>query len=297
MKEFKGNYFCVRCSGEFPRTGPKNKVCDDCRKHHTNEKVRERDRKKRAEKGSISKGSLLNCEICNEQYVSSNGLTKYCGKECSKIAEREKLKERERKNKGTVFVGDEMPCKDCGKIIIKNYSGHVCCEDCRAENQRRSSIESYHNNRDKRLEGLKTSREKRKQKYADNPELYEAHLEKERIRSKKRRQDPKQNLDFRMCKMIYQGLKGKKQGRSWLSMVDYTLDDLVKHLESRFLPGMSWEKMNEFHIDHILPRKIFNYSSPEDEDFKKCWSLDNLQPLWVEWNLKKGAKLDFVLPL
>jgi hypothetical protein len=41
-------------------------------------------------------------------------------------------------------------------------------------------------------------------------------------------------------------------------------------------------------LDHIIPHSTFKYSSMEDEDFKKCWSLDNLRPLSSKQNLIDG---------
>lgn len=35
----------------------------------------------------------------------------------------------------------------------------------------------------------------------------------------------------------------------------------------------------------------FNFSSPEHIDFKKCWSLENLQPMWGKENAAKRDKL------
>ena len=46
----------------------------------------------------------------------------------------------------------------------------------------------------------------------------------------------------------------------------------------------------QWHIDHIKPVHLFNYKSTDDEEFKECWSLNNLQPLWAKDNFKKGAK-------
>jgi len=36
---------------------------------------------------------------------------------------------------------------------------------------------------------------------------------------------------------------------------------------------------------------VFNFSSPDDLDFKRCWDLKNLRPMWGTDNIKKGAKL------
>jgi hypothetical protein len=74
--------------------------------------------------------------------------------------------------------------------------------------------------------------------------------------------------------------------------VNYTLKDLKKYLEKSFLPGMSWENYGQWHVDHRVPLSVFNFEKPEDNDFKRCWALSNLQPLWSIENIKKNNKLD-----
>lgn len=98
-------------------------------------------------------------------------------------------------------------------------------------------------------------------------------------------------LSNRIGTAMWESLKKNKHRRPWLSLVDYTLDDLRRHLESKFVDGMTWENMGQWHIDHRRPRSSFSYTKPEDAEFKECWSLANLQPLWAVENLRKGAKL------
>lgn len=75
----------------------------------------------------------------------------------------------------------------------------------------------------------------------------------------------------------------------WFNLFDYSLQDLKNHLESLFKPGMSWNNYGEWHIDHKIPISYFKFESKDDEHFKKCWSLSNLQPLWAFENLSKGG--------
>lgn len=77
----------------------------------------------------------------------------------------------------------------------------------------------------------------------------------------------------------------------WESLVGYTAADLMARLECRFQPGMSWNNYGEWHIDHIVPITAFNFTTAEDFDFKRCWALNNLQPLWADDNVHKGAKI------
>lgn len=53
--------------------------------------------------------------------------------------------------------------------------------------------------------------------------------------------------------------------------------------------------LNNFkHIHYIKPESLFNYSLTSDQEFKDCWRLSNLQPLWAEENLKNSNKFSKV---
>lgn len=107
----------------------------------------------------------------------------------------------------------------------------------------------------------------------------------------KYRNNPKYKLNLLLSTVIRQSIKNRKAGRHWESLVGYTLEDLMQHLEKQFQPGMTWENHREWHIDHKRPKASFNFNSPEDIEFKQCWALDNLQPLWAEDNLRKGNRI------
>lgn len=103
-----------------------------------------------------------------------------------------------------------------------------------------------------------------------------------------------QRLSLCISGSIRDCLYGNKNGRKWETLVGFSLKQLKKHLKRQFKPGMSWENYgkNGWHIDHIIPISVFNFKVPEDRDFKRCWALKNLQPLWSEDNLKKSNKLE-----
>lgn len=100
-------------------------------------------------------------------------------------------------------------------------------------------------------------------------------------------------LNMNMAVSIRQSLSvGAKNGRHWESLVDFTASKLKTHLEKLFLPGMAWENRGEWQIDHKIPLSAFNFTTAEDLDFKRCWSLKNLQPMWAKENMSKNNKLD-----
>jgi hypothetical protein len=77
-------------------------------------------------------------------------------------------------------------------------------------------------------------------------------------------------------------------GRPWEALLGYTRDELAAHLERRFIEGMSWSNMEKWHIDHIVPVASFSFQAPDDPEFKACWMLSNLQPLWAKDNIRKS---------
>lgn len=63
------------------------------------------------------------------------------------------------------------------------------------------------------------------------------------------------------------------------------------HLESKFRDGMSWENYgSHWEVDHIKPCSSFDLSNPSQQMI--CFKWDNLQPLTVVENRKKGASYD-----
>ena len=127
-------------------------------------------------------------------------------------------------------------------------------------------------------------REKNIDRHRKNKRIYQKH---------KRHTDPLYKLISNFRTAIYIVLKENnlhKYGH-YFDVLDYTPNELIEHLERQFIDGINWENYGEWHIDHIRPISSFIFKSSEDEEFKKCWSLENLQPMWGIDNIKKGNKL------
>jgi len=90
----------------------------------------------------------------------------------------------------------------------------------------------------------------------------------------------KDKVHMNFSRRMRQALKGLKGGTSWKDLVGYDVAELKSHLESLFISGMTWSNYGQWHIDHKKPISKFNVVTINDDEFKKCWSLDNLQPLW-----------------
>lgn len=106
------------------------------------------------------------------------------------------------------------------------------------------------------------------------------------------RKSPRARLNRAISGGIYKSIiEGSKAGRKWERLVGYTIVDLMRHLEARFTDEMSWENYGSWHIDHEIPKSAFNYETPEDIDFQRCWALENLKSMWAAANISKGKKL------
>jgi hypothetical protein len=66
-------------------------------------------------------------------------------------------------------------------------------------------------------------------------------------------------------------------------------EELVRHIESQMLPGMTWENYGAdgWHIDHIQHLSGFDFDFTRD--LKVVCHHTNLQPLWAKDNLRKGG--------
>lgn len=112
--------------------------------------------------------------------------------------------------------------------------------------------------------------------------------------NRKRSEDtPKKRIYRKVSGMIRSALKVGRVSKSFVSILGYTPEELANHLERKFTAGMGWHNYgSEWHLDHIIPLARLNYSTTEDPDFKRAWSLNNLQPLWAIDNMVKSDRIE-----
>jgi signal recognition particle GTPase len=74
-------------------------------------------------------------------------------------------------------------------------------------------------------------------------------------------------------------------------LIGCTIQELMAHLESKFVDGMSWDNygVDGWHIDHIVPCSAFDFNN--EDDAKRCNHYTNLQPLWAADNIRKRDKV------
>lgn len=167
------------------------------------------------------------------------------------------------------------------------------CKDCAREYTRKHAEA----NREKLKQQQKEWRERNKEKIRLwNDEFKQSNKEAIREYNKTYQLEryhklPKVKLHNSIGCLVRTALHGKKAKRKLEELLGYTTEELMYHLENQFDEKMSWENYGDYwHVDHIKPQSLFTFESAEDEEFKQCWSLDNLQPLSAKENRKKSNK-------
>jgi len=165
-----------------------------------------------------------------------------------------------------------------------------------------------------RPECKQCQKEYQKEWEKDNPDYYKIHYQDNKIhiskrnknwkkenknktntnRRKKRKTDLALKINENISNGIRSSLNGLKHGAHWETLVDYDLEELMVHLESKFTEGMSWDNYGKgkckWNIDHVIAKCHFNITSNTCREFRDCWGLNNLQPLWDVRNMEKGDK-------
>jgi len=157
----------------------------------------------------------------------------------------------------------------------------------------------YKNNKEKRL---KYFSEWQKENYDYRKEYMKEYREKnaDKIREVKRTYERTRKANNPLYKLIsnfrtaiYQFLKENNVDKNghYFEILKYSPDELISHLENQFKDCMTWDNYGEWHVDHIKAISLHNIKEIGDEEFMKCWSLDNLQPMWGKENIRKSNKI------
>jgi hypothetical protein len=104
-----------------------------------------------------------------------------------------------------------------------------------------------------------------------------------------KRKDPLYRLAHNLRSRLYDFLKGKIKHKNTESLTGCSFEELKKHLESQFQPGMTWDNYGSYwSVDHKEP---FISIDPNDKiDIERICHYSNLKPETISENSRKAAK-------
>ena len=211
---------------------------------------------------------------------------------------------------------EHKECKTCGEskpwsdyYLFKGKPHGAKCKACvrkekaawRASPEgkaKKASEDRKHYEKNK--EKIKDQRRKRYENNKDQELTYNrAYQEanKERLASQlseRIKNDPALHLRRIVSSAVWRALKkqGKVKGGRTFTALPYSSQDLVEHLEKQFDEKMNWDNYGSYwDLDHIYPQSLLPYDSLDHPNFKKCWALDNLQPLEPIANIRKSNRV------
>lgn len=183
---------------------------------------------------------------------------KFCSKQCNRRDENQRHQLRRLKLKKTPL--SPIECKIC-KVSFTPKSGNhqMCSHKCHLKN-----------NRNKR-----------------------------RIKERGKKRPPHQRIKHRLSGRLRELLrrKGQQKKNAISSYMGCTPMEMLRHVESQFTKGMTWETYGVFgwHLDHIIPCERFDLTN--EDHCRVCFNWRNIRPLWGEdnWNRQEMLTLDEAL--
>jgi hypothetical protein len=213
-----------------------------------------------------------NIDCFNKEQTRKDGLGVYC-RECL----HDKYMANRDNRIATVKRRYDKKCDEIKSYNRERY--HKSSEKIAAQVR-----DYYKNNKSKVLEYKKEYRQRDESK--QNYNKWKAAYKKKRFND-----DIDYKLKYVISSQVRRYVKGELKTKKAAELVGCSMEKLRKHIESQFKEGMLWNNHGFYgwHIDHIIPCASFDLADIEQQ--KKCFHYTNLQPLWAEENLKKGAKI------
>lgn len=198
-------------------------------------------------------------------------------------------------------VGAAAPVKTCSKCGVEKPRGcfykrtetrwFSACKTCEgAQGKAR-----YRRNRERRLEANRAWYHANKAARSKSIAAWKSANREARNAANRRRRKERYESDelFRLkCQLRARTLEAIKSGEGMkqggtreLLGADWLF--IRAFLEARFLPGMSWEDRDAWHIDHVVPCDAFDLRGRASQ--LVCFNYRNLRPTWGRDNQAKNA--------
>lgn len=166
-------------------------------------------------------------------------------------------------------------CNGCGKDrgYVRKTARHKMCMSCGQK-------------------GKKSPLKGRKSSLQTIQKLKDEQTRRLAIKNLRKRTEEEKRLIHTLRSRLWQSIRGLKTSSSTLDLIGCSTENLKKYLESKFLPGMSWDNYGrgpgKWQIDHIKRLASFNLLDLEEQ--RRANSYLNLQPIWYEDHLEKTIR-------
>lgn len=190
----------------------------------------------------------------------------------------------------------QSSCKSCKRIYMRKYR--------KEHNQvlRQKKLEYYYNNHEQ-------MKQRHRDWCRDNPDTVRAYSQKWYVENKpedikrnlayinkRLKEDINFKLRFVLRGRVRSAVMGRKKVGSAIRDLGCSIQELKLYLEAQFKPGMSWDNWGKrpgcWQIDHIMPLSAFDLTNRQH--FILASHYCNLQPLWLEENMRKRASTHHV---
>ena len=190
--------------------------------------------------------------------------------------------------------------------VAERYTANTKCLEC----NRQSGRERYKNNPLQKQSNDRWRAKNKERKNAHDRARYQAN--KDRIRAKiranwgdedRRKQrewrakkiaaDPVFAISCRMRSYIATTVRnrGEIKNAKTIQAMGCDFNELKAHLEKQFLPGMSWENRDMWHIDHIVPLA----TAQTEQEVLALFHFTNMRPMWAKENISKSKKITHLI--
>lgn len=184
-----------------------------------------------------------------------------------------------------------VSCHRCGEMFERRKSSRAtACATCRSlarKDKKRVANQRWRlSNPEKRAAQKQRHRERNRLHVREYKRTYDLRT---------RRDDYRVKLISLVRSRVANALKIVRQSgrvpasRGTWRLVGCTLADLVIHLESQFLEGMSWSNFGRggWHVDHIYP--VGKADLTDKAQLQAAFNWRNCRPAWESDNLRKHA--------
>ena len=203
----------------------------------------------------------------------------------------------------------KLSCKECCRFVGRQLENKIKRQKYYLANRVNILSQKKKYNQENKIEKMSKRkiyyRNNRDRIIAKNSSYKREHREQINKKIKERRKnDPIFKIREAIRSSVKVALRRLKNGKSINKYLPYSIIELKQHLESQFESWISWNNWGKYNsknwndqdpttwtwqLDHIIPQSDLPYTSMLDENFKKCWSLDNLRPYSAKQNIIDGG--------